>query len=111
MMKGKPLSEEIMVLIAERFKVLGEPVRLRILHFIGEGEKTVNEIAAGTGTSQPNVSKHLRVMQESGLLKRRQEKNFNYYSVADVSIFEMCDTVCNSLRDRLETQSKLLALV
>lgn len=100
-----------MVLIAERFKVLGEPVRLRILHFIGESEKTVNEIAAGTGASQPNVSKHLKVMQESGLLKRRQEKNFNYYSVADASIFEMCDTVCNSLRDRLETQSKLLALV
>jgi len=111
MMKGKPLSDELMVLIAERFKVLGEPVRLRILHFIGESEKTVNEIAAGTGASQPNVSKHLKVMQESGLLKRRQEKNFNYYSVADASIFEMCDTVCNSLRDRLETQSKLLALV
>jgi len=110
-MKGKPLSDELMVLIAERFKVLGEPVRLRILHFIGESEKTVNEIAAGTGASQPNVSKHLKVMQESGLLKRRQEKNFNYYSVADASIFEMCDTVCNSLRDRLETQSKLLALV
>ena len=111
MMKGKPLSDELMVLIAERFKVLGEPVRLRILHFIGESEKTVNEIAAGTGTSQPAVSKHLKVMQESGLLKRRQEKNFNYYSVADASILEMCETVCNSLRDRLETQSNLLALV
>ena len=49
-------------------------------------------------------------MQESAC-SSGGKKNFNYYSVADVSIFEMCDTVCNSLRDRLETQSKLLALV
>lgn len=105
----KILTNEILALIANRFRVLAEPLRLEILHNLGNEERTVNEIVSATGASQPNVSKHLRVMQESGILKRRQEKNCVYYSVADDSIFSMCDTVCNSLKIQTEIQSKIMA--
>lgn len=106
----KNLTNEILALIANRFRVLADPLRLEILHNLGNEERTVNEIVSATGASQPNVSKHLRLMQESGILKRRQEKNCVYYAVADDSIFSMCDTVCNSLKVQIENQSKIMAL-
>ena len=107
----KKLTSEIIVLIANRFRVLAEPTRLEILHGLGTDECSVGEIVSMTGATQPNVSKHLRVMQGAGILKRRQEKNSVYYSVADESIFSMCDTVCSSLREQTENRSKIMALV
>lgn len=105
----KKLTSEIIGLIANRFRILAEPLRLEILHYLGSDERTVNEISVATGASQPNVSKHLRVMQDAGVLKRRQEKNNAFYSVADDSIFSMCDTVCNSLKMQTENKSKIMA--
>jgi len=106
----KKLTNEILHLIANRFRVLAEPLRLEILQNLGAEERSVGEIVLATGATQPNVSKHLRVMQEAGILKRRQEKNSVYYSIADESIFAMCDTVCNSLKVQTENQSKIMAL-
>lgn len=107
-MKNK-LTNEILQLIANRFRILAEPLRLEILQSLGAKECSVSEIVSATGATQPNVSKHLRVMQEAGILKRRQEKNSVYYSVTDESIFSMCDTVCNSLKVQIENQSKIMA--
>lgn len=107
----KKLTSEILELVANRFRVLAEPLRLEILQNLGNEEHSVGEIVLATGATQPNISKHLRVMQEAGILKRRQEKNSVYYSVADESIFSMCDTVCNSLKVQTENQSKIMALV
>lgn len=103
----KKLTSEIIALVANRFRVLAEPTRLEILHGLDTDECSVGEIVSRIGATQPNVSKHLRVMQEAGILKKRQDKNLVYYSVADDSIFSMCDTVCNSLRVQTESQSKL----
>ena len=105
------LSKEVLNLVANQFRVLGEPLRLEILQFLESGEKTVNEIVISTNASQPNVSKHLRVMQEAGILTRRQEKNSVFYSVADNSIFTMCETVCGSLKTKLENQSRVFELI
>ena len=105
------LSNEILILVANQFRVLGEPLRLQILQFLEDGEKSVNQIVEETNSSQPNISKHLRVMQDAGILVRRQEKNNVFYSVADYSIFTMCETVCGSLKAKLENQSKILDLV
>lgn len=98
-------------MIAKRFKVLADPMRLEILQYVGDEEKTVGEIAAAIKASQPNVSKHLKIMQDGGILNRRQEKNNVYYRVADPSIFNLCDMVCGSLKERFESQAKMLALI
>lgn len=104
------LSNEALNLIAMRFKVLAEPLRLRILHTLQDGEKSVNELSEAVEASQPNVSKHLKILQDAGVLNRQQKGNAVYYSIADESIFELCEVVCNSLERRLENQARIFAL-
>lgn len=104
------LSNEALNLIAMRFKVLAEPLRLRILHTLQDGEKSVNELSEAVEASQPNVSKHLKILQDAGVLNRQQKGNAVFYSIADDSIFELCEVVCNSLERRLENQARIFAL-
>lgn len=106
--KRAELSEEVLDLIATRFRVLGEPMRLRILHALGEDELSVGELVERTGGSQANVSKHLSLLQESGLLSRRKEGLSVFYRVADRTIFELCETVCASLSERFTAHQQAL---
>lgn len=99
------MTAESLGLVAGRFKVLGEPLRLRLLQTMERGELSVGKLAEQLGTTQPNVSKHLKILQEAGLVARRQEGNTVWYSIADPSVYALCDLVCNSLRDRLEAQA------
>ena len=92
------MSVETIEMVANRFKVLSDPMRLQILNELQNGERSVMQVVAVLETSQPNVSKHLRILQEAGLVVRRQEGNSVYYRIADESIFEMCDAVCGSLK-------------
>ena len=107
--KKQRLTSEAIGLIAARFKVLAEPLRLRILIALSDGELSVTEIAEAVEASQPNISKHLKMLQDAGLVKRRQEGNTVYCSVADESVFEICDVVCSSLRERLAMQAGVFA--
>lgn len=68
--------------IAAVFRALGEPMRLRILEALGTAEQSVNQLVAATGTSQPNVSKHLGLLLNAGLVRRRKDGVSVYYSVA-----------------------------
>jgi len=82
--------------IARRFRLLGEPMRLRIVQSLLPGERTVNEIVEATEASQSNVSKHLHALTQGGLLERRREGNNIYYSIADKVVFKLCDLMCAS---------------
>jgi ArsR family transcriptional regulator len=108
-MPKKNLSPEALNLVANRFKILSEPIRLRILHKLQEGETSVNELTEAIETSQPNVSKHLKMLQSAGILKREQKGNTVYYSIADESIFTLCELVCDSLEARLKSQADIFA--
>ncbi|MEW6301526.1 MAG: metalloregulator ArsR/SmtB family transcription factor [Thermodesulfobacteriota bacterium] len=100
----RELSETALHLIANRFKVLAEPMRLKILHALWDGERTVGELMAATGALQANVSKHLGVLQQAGLVSRRKEGVNVYYRICDETVFELCEVVCASLHDRLTAQ-------
>ncbi len=110
-MNGKNLSAEALELIANRFKILSEPLRLRILQNLQNGEKSVTELTDLIQTSQPNISKHLKILQTSGLVKRRQTGNTVFYAIADESIFTLCEVVCDSLETRLKNQAEIFAPV
>ena len=97
----KVLTEEAFELIAGRFRVLAEPMRLRLLHALGDGEISVSGLVEATGAGQANVSKHLGILLDSGLVARRKEGLNVFYRVADPSVFEMCEAVCSSLGERL----------
>jgi DNA-binding transcriptional ArsR family regulator len=98
------LTVEALELVAARFRAMGEPLRLRLLHELEAGEQTVSALAERMGATQPNVSKHLKVLQDAGLLRRRPQGNSAYYAIADAMVFELCDMICSRLRDRLEAQ-------
>ena len=98
------MSWEALELVADRFRALSEPIRLRILQILQNGETGVSALVEGIGSTQPNISKHLKVLQDVGLVKRRQVGTSAYYSIADEMVFELCEMVCSKLRDRLEAQ-------
>jgi ArsR family transcriptional regulator len=105
----KELSDAALQMIAERFKVLSEPMRLKILHALWDEERTVGEIIVATGALQANVSKHLGLLQQAGLVSRRKDGMNVYYRICDETVFELCEVVCNSLHDRLASQIGELA--
>jgi DNA-binding transcriptional ArsR family regulator len=112
-MAGKPLlplDPEALAMVAARFKALAEPLRLRMLQELqARGEASVTELAEAVASTQPNVSKHLRILQDHGLVGRRQEGNTVYCFIADPSVAALCDVVCGSIRERLENQARVLA--
>jgi DNA-binding transcriptional ArsR family regulator len=91
-------------MVAARFRAMGEPMRLQILQLLESGEASVSALAENLGATQPNISKHLKVLQDAGLLSRRQQGNSVYYTIADPLVFELCDMICTRLHDRLEAQ-------
>ncbi|HSD81198.1 MAG TPA: metalloregulator ArsR/SmtB family transcription factor [Solirubrobacteraceae bacterium] len=103
-----PLPEPLVELIAQRFKVLGEPMRIRLLDRLRDGAATVHELQEATGASQQNVSKHLGVLLNAGLVTRTKAGNFSRYAIADDGVFALCDQVCGGLRRQLVELDALL---
>ena len=97
-----PLPDELAELIARRFRVLAEPMRIRLLDRLRAGEATVQQLTAATGATQQNVSKHLGVLLEAGVVVRRKDGNYAWYSIADDGVFALCEDVCGSVGQRLE---------
>jgi DNA-binding transcriptional ArsR family regulator len=102
------LPEPLAELIARRFRVLGEPMRITLLDLLRDGEASVHELTAATGASQQNVSKHLGVLLEAGIVGRRKEGTFALYRIADDEVFELCESVCGSLQRQLTELQGLL---
>jgi DNA-binding transcriptional ArsR family regulator len=94
-----PLGDKMVELIARRFRLLGEPFRLRILQLLEAGERSVNEIVEGLQASQSNVSKHLGLLYDGGLVGRRRERSKVVYFIADPVIIRLCDLVCQRATD------------
>jgi DNA-binding transcriptional ArsR family regulator len=101
------LSGDALTLVAARFRLLSEPMRLRILQELVGGEKTVGELTQAVSSTQPNVSKHLKFLQDGGVVTRRQQGNLAYYSVVDDTVFNLCDAVCQGLRSRAAAQAAI----
>lgn len=91
---AKPISPAQIERIARTFRVIGEPMRIRLLDAMRDGEATVGELVEATGASQQNVSKHLGVLHEAELISRRQSGREVYYEIADPTVFDICEMVC-----------------
>ncbi len=103
-----PLPDDLVELIARRFRVIGEPMRIRLLDRLRSGEASVNELAGALGASQQNVSKHLCVLADVGILGRRKDGNHVYYRIVDEGVFALCDQVCGSVQEQLRTLNALV---
>jgi len=96
----EPLSREALEIVAARFRAMGDATRLELLQALMEGEKSVQELCSLTGMSQANISKHLGILADQGILNRRKQGLFVYYAVADTSTYQLCDLVCGALSER-----------
>ena len=103
------LTPELLDIVAGRFKVLGEPVRLQILNTLRDGEMSVTEIVEATGLGQANISKHLRTLHGLGFITRRKEGLYVYCSLADRTVFRLCDIMCGRLEAETSARRKVLA--
>lgn len=97
------------MLVARRFAVLSEPMRLKLVHALFAGEKSVNALVAETGGTQANVSRHLQTLMHAHVLVRRKEGLQVFYAIGDPSIFKLCDLVCGSLEKQLADQADVFA--
>lgn len=104
------MTPELFVVIADRFKALGEPARLRLLNALRNGEKSVTELVEETNLGQANVSKHLHVLYSSGFVGRRREGTFVRYAIADERIYALCDIMCDQLQAGSQTLQLLLPM-
>ena len=103
-----PIPDELADLIARRFRVLGEPMRIRLLDRLREGEATGGDLSQSLGASQQNVSKHLAVLAEAGILGRRKQGNHVLYRIVDQGVFALCEEVCGSVQQQLRTLNELV---
>jgi DNA-binding transcriptional ArsR family regulator len=104
-----PGPDDLVELIARRFRVIGEPMRIRLLDRLREGEATVGELSEALSASQQNISKHLAVLAEVGVLGRRKEGNHVFYRVVDEGVFALCEAVCGSVQRQLRSLNELVA--
>ncbi|KPQ31374.1 MAG: ArsR family transcriptional regulator [Phormidium sp. OSCR] len=102
----QPIPQEVTKHVAEYFSILSEPMRLKILNLLRDEERCVQDLVEATKTSQANVSKHLKVMLQAGILSRRTEGTSAYYCVEDELTFELCHLVCDRLAARIEQQAQ-----
>ncbi len=107
--KGLGLSDQALELISRRFAALSEPMRLRLVHALFSGEKTVGALVAASGGTQTNVSRHLQTLTQAHILARRREGLHVFYSIADPSIFKLCELVCGSLEKQFTKQAGAFA--
>lgn len=99
-------SQAVVEQVANYFRVLGEPMRLKLLNVLRDGERCVQDLVDETQTSQANVSKHLKVMLQAGILAKRSQGTQAFYRVTDDLIFELCNLVCDRLATRIEQQAQ-----
>ncbi|MDH4114602.1 MAG: metalloregulator ArsR/SmtB family transcription factor [Burkholderiaceae bacterium] len=98
----EPELERLYEVVSDYFGLLAEPTRLKILNSICDGERSVSDIVERVGATQTNVSRHLNLMYDKGVLKRRREGQMTLYSVADPNVVTLCRAVCVHMAGQLD---------
>ncbi len=100
----KNMTEDAILQVSDVLKAMADPMRLRILHSLHEGELSVTSIIETVGGSQANVSRHLAVLRRAGLVDVRREGLNAFYSITDPRVFTICESVCSSIGERLDRE-------
>jgi DNA-binding transcriptional ArsR family regulator len=103
------MSEELTTLVAERFKALADPARVRLLSALRGGERSVGELVEETGLGQANVSRHLARLHTLGFLTRERNGLHIYYALADRDVLKLCDLMCGRIEAEARSRGRLFA--
>ncbi len=104
----RPLPEPLIELVAQRFRVLGEPMRIKLLDRLRDGAASVSDLQETLGASQQNVSKHLGILHSAGMVSRTKQGNRTVYAISDPMVFELCDLVCGGVRRQVDELDAIL---
>ena len=96
------MPPEAVAEVATYFQALSEPTRLQILNWLRQGERNVGELAQLCGFTAANISRHLSVLMQQGLVAREGRGTSVYYRIADESVYALCDLVCGNIARRLD---------
>lgn len=107
-MEGLP--PEALTQVAAYFQALAEPTRLQLLNLLREKPHNVGELAALCGYTSANISRHLSLLTQHGLVQRESRGNSAYYRIADPSIYALCDLVCGNIARKLDRAAEGRAL-
>jgi DNA-binding transcriptional ArsR family regulator len=91
------LPDQAVDRVALYFQALSEPTRLRILNLLRKGEYNVGELAQACGYTAANMSRHLSMLTAQGFVQREGRGNNVYYKIADPTIYQLCDLVCDRI--------------
>jgi DNA-binding transcriptional ArsR family regulator len=105
MTKHQPLTDEALLLVAQRFAVLAEPMRLRLIQALFDGERNVSELVELMEGTQANVSRHLQTLTAAHILTRRKEGLQVFYRISDPTIPKLCEVVCGAIEKQLARQA------
>ncbi|MGH3140381.1 MAG: ArsR/SmtB family transcription factor [Gaiellales bacterium] len=103
-----PLPDPLVELIAHRFRVIGEPLRIKLLDRLRDGETSVGDLTTALAANQQNVSRHLAVLHGAGIVTRRKVGTKTMYSIADPTVFALCETVCGALEQSISELAQIL---
>lgn len=104
----RPIPAPLATMIAERFRVIGDPMRIRLLDRLREQSATVGELQSALGSSQQNVSKHLGILHRAGIVSRTREGTAVRYAIADASVFAICEIACGGIRQQIDEMADVL---
>lgn len=104
----RPLPEPVVELLADRFRAIGEPMRIRILDQLRDAPMSVGQLTEALGATQQNVSKHLGVLLRSGIVSRERVGTSSIYALADPLVLTLCESVCDSLRRQTNELAAIL---
>jgi DNA-binding transcriptional ArsR family regulator len=106
------IPDDFLDLMADKFRMLADPTRLAILRALMDGERNVTQVVEETGRNQANVSKHLKMLAEAGLVARRKDGLQVFYALNDSLVERLCKMVCETIvqeaREELDRQRGLL---
>lgn len=103
------MTDELTELVAERFKALADPGRVRLLNLLRDGERSVGDLVEQTGLTQANVSKHLARLRDLGFVTRQRDGLHIYYRLADRDILKLCDLMCGRIEAQAATRRRLFS--
>jgi len=105
--KHEAMSGAMLERVAEQFRALGEPSRLRLMNLLFDGEQTVGELVTASGLSLANVSKHLGLLHQVGWVTRKKDGVRVVYALADERTFGLCELMCNRVRELAAAAAEL----
>lgn len=104
------LDDRALEYVAKYFKALAEPMRLKVLSALQDGEKNVSQLTEISGGTQANISKHLSLLTQYDLVKRESRGTNVYYRIADPSVYELCKLVCGQIGNRMAIENDIKKL-